>query len=93
MGLVAFSLVIDAFHNVVASTLTIKLGRQLRSDLQDKLNKIPLSYYDKNTTGNTLSIITNECSTIAENFYTSILYLINPMLYLIGLIIGMLIMS
>ena len=42
-----------------------KFARDLRKKIASKINKLPLNYYDKNTTGDILSRVTNDVDNIS----------------------------
>lgn len=46
------------------ATITQKVSKNLRSDISKKINKLPMSYYNNNTTGDLLSRVTNDVDTI-----------------------------
>ena len=65
-----------------------KLTYKLRNDLAQKLNKLPMNYFDKKTNGEILSIITNDIDTLGMNLNQSITQIITSICTVIG-ILGM----
>ena len=51
----AVSTVLNLSQGYIMATITQKVTRGLRSDISKKLNKLPMSYYNKNTKGDLLS--------------------------------------
>ena len=64
-------------------------ARSLRGRISDKINKLPLSYFDKHQAGDTLSRVTNDVDTIAQNLNQSLATLISATTLFIGSIIMM----
>ncbi len=46
-------------------------------EFQKKINRLPLSYFDKNTTGDILSRVTNDVDTIAQSMNQSLATLVS----------------
>ncbi len=65
-----------------------RLSLRLRTDISEKLNRLPLSYFDRHKTGTILSYCTNDLDKMAEALQTGLLKLFTST----GLIIGSLIM-
>ena len=64
------------------------LNLHLRTELSEKLNRLPLSYYDRTKTGATLSHFTNDLDKVSEALQTGVLKLFTS----VGLIIGSVVM-
>ena len=62
--------------------------KDLRNAVQDKIRKLPISYFDKNSYGDVLSRITNDIDTISNALQQSFSQVINSILTL-TLAIGM----
>ncbi len=66
------SLICGYTQSNIMATISHKLGKNLRSDLLKKLNNLPLSYFDKNSYGDTLSNVTNDVDTIGTSLNQSL---------------------
>lgn len=64
------------------------LSFRLRNEISSKLNRLPLSYFDRNKPGTILSRMTNDLDKMSEAFQTGILKLFTTL----GMIIGSLVM-
>ena len=64
-------------------------ARKLRSRISDKINKLPLSYFDKHQSGDTLSRVTNDVDTIAQTMNQSLGSLVSNVTLFLGSIIMM----
>lgn len=56
----------------------------LRNELKSKMNKVPVSYFDKNANGNLMSIATNDIDNIVTNLQQSLTDLISSVVLLVG---------
>lgn len=65
----------------------------LRKDISEKMNRLPLSYFDKHTSGDILSRVTNDIDTIAQSLNQSLSTLISNVVTLVGIFIMMLTIS
>ncbi|MBS5823147.1 MAG: ABC transporter ATP-binding protein [Clostridium argentinense] len=54
--------------------------RDLRNAIQDKIRKLPISYFDSNTYGEVLSRITNDVDTISNAMQQSFIQIVNSIL-------------
>jgi ATP-binding cassette subfamily B multidrug efflux pump len=78
---------------LVMSGVAQKTVRDLRSEVDNKLGKLPLKYYDMHPHGDILSRVTNDVDTIATTLQQSLTQIITSILQIIGYIIMMLIIS
>lgn len=65
----------------------------LREDVFDKLNRLPIKYFDARPYGETLSRVTNDIDTIATTLQQSVIQFITSFVTLIGITIMMLVIS
>jgi ATP-binding cassette subfamily B protein len=77
----------------VLATVAQKAARRLRRELSAKINRVPLSYFDKQSFGNTLSRITNDVDTISQNLNSSISQLVTNVTSVIGILVMMITIS
>ena len=70
-----------------------KLTYKLRKDLSEKINKLPMNYFDKRTNGEVLSVITNDIDTLSMNLNQSITQIITSICTIIGIFVMMLSIS
>lgn len=96
LSLLSLYLISALFSLVQGFTMTgvsQKLTYNLRNDLAKKINKLPMSYFDKKTKGEVLSIVTNDIDTVSQNLNQSITQIITAICTLIGILIMMLSIS
>ncbi|HET8589225.1 MAG TPA: ABC transporter ATP-binding protein [Nakamurella sp.] len=66
---------------------------QLRADVEGKLNRLPLSYFDKQPRGEVLSRVTNDIDNISQSLQQTMSQLLNSLLTVIGVLVMMFIIS
>ncbi len=96
--LILFSIyVISAAFSYIQSFVMVGVGQKftysLRKAISEKINKLPIQYFDKKTHGEVLSYITNDVDTIAQNLNQSITQLITSLTTVIGILIMMITIS
>lgn len=73
----------------ITVTVTQKTSRRLRTDIDRKINRLPLRYFDSNTKGDILSRITNDVDTISQTLAQSAANLLSAIVLFFGVIIRM----
>lgn len=76
-------------QNYIMSNVSMKVTYQLRKDLSEKINKLPLKYFDSKTHGEVLSRITNDVDTVSLTLNQSLTQLITSVTTLVGILIMM----
>ena len=82
-----------ALENFLAASFDNKFAKKLRRELSDKINSVPLSYFNRNSVGDTLSRMTNDIDTIGQTLNEAIGPLTNAIVSFFGAIIMMFITS
>lgn len=77
----------------VMSTVAQRTSYQLRKDVDAKLARLPLRYYDSKTHGEILSRVTNDVDSISNTLQQSITQMITAMIQIAGYIVMMLVTS
>ena len=73
----------------IMAIVTQKTSKRLRRDINSKINKLPLVYFDKTTKGDILSRVTNDVDTISHSLSSSTANLISSMVLFVGVIVMM----
>jgi len=73
----------------ILTTVTQRVANKLRRDISEKMNKIPLKYYDSTSHGDILSRITNDVDIIGQSMNQSIGTLVSAVSLFIGSLIMM----
>lgn len=91
--LLACLYIISAIFTYVEGLSMIKVAngyaKKLRSSISDKINKLPLKFFDHNLSGDILSRVTNDVDTIAQSLNNSLSTLVSSITLFIGSIIMM----
>lgn len=66
-----------------------KIAYQFRKDISEKINRLPLSYFDKRTYGEVLSRVTNDVDTVGQTLNQSLSQIITSLIMIIGITIMM----
>lgn len=81
------------FQEYVMASVSQNVVRKMRDDVSDKINQLPLKYFDSNTVGDILSRVTNDTETISTTLQRGITQIISSIVTVIGIIIIMLTIS
>ena len=87
--LYVISLVFSLLQGFIMNHVSQKCGYELRKKLIEKTQKLPMKYYDNVTTGNVLSIITNDVDNLTQSFNQVSTQFITSIISVIGIIIMM----
>ena len=74
----------------IMNGITQKLGFELRQDINEKLMRLPMDYFDRRTHGEILSYITNDVDTVTQGISQSVTQIITSLATLIGVLYMML---
>ncbi len=91
--LVAFyagSAIMSFTQHFIMATVTQNVTKKLRSDISGKINRLPMWYYNRTTTGDVLSRVTNDVDTISQSLNQSIGNLVSAVSLFVGSLIMML---
>lgn len=75
------------------STITQKLSYKLRKEIVEKINRMPMKYFESKTNGEVLSRITNDVDTFGNGLNQSVTQLISSVTTMIGVLIMMISIS
>ncbi len=81
------------FSGWLMNKLVMKVVYQLRKDIEDKLNRLPINYFDSRQRGDVLSRVTNDVDNIQNALQQAISQMIQSVLTVIGITIMMFIVS
>lgn len=83
------SAIFSFIQGFTMTNVSQKITYKLRNDLAEKINKLPMKYFDTKTHGEVLSIITNDIDTLSMNLNQSITQIITSICTIIGILIMM----
>lgn len=91
VGFYVASWLLTVLQNWIMSTVTQRVSKKMRSDISEKINKLPMWYYNKTSTGDVLSRVTNDVDTIGQSLNQSISNLVHAIVLFLGSLVMMLI--
>lgn len=91
--LYVISCIFNLIQGLTMSTVTQKLCYRLRKEIVEKINRMPMKYFESRTYGEVLSRITNDVDTFGNGLNQSITQLITSVTTMIGVVIMMLTIS
>lgn len=91
--LYVFSSLFNFIQSWIMTGITQKVCYSLRKDISEKINRMPMKYFESRTYGEVLSRITNDIDTLGQGLNQSITQIITSVTTLIGVLIMMLSIS
>lgn len=93
MGIYVLSAGFAMIQGWLMATISQKMSYKMRQDISEKINRLPLAYFESNTVGDVLSRITNDVDTLGQSLNQSITQLITSICTLVGVVVMMLSIS
>jgi ATP-binding cassette subfamily B protein len=93
VALYAISALCTYVMGYIMSSVSQNTVYRMRNDVKDKLDRLPLKYFDQRTYGEILSRVTNDMDNIATTLQQSLTQLITSVITVIGILIMMLTIS
>ncbi|MBR3024958.1 MAG: ABC transporter ATP-binding protein [Oscillospiraceae bacterium] len=93
MCLYGVSYIFSVVQGYTMSTITQRLCYKLRREIMEKINRMPLKYFESRTHGEVLSRVTNDIDTFGNGFNQTVTQLITSVTMMIGVLIMMLTIS
>lgn len=84
LGLYALSSLFNFGQGLMMVQVANRFAEKLRNAISQKINRLPLSYFDKNQSGDILSRITNDVDTVSHTLNNSLSSLISNSVLLVG---------
>lgn len=93
LGLYAISACFSFLQSFIMSGITQKVSYRLRKEISEKMNRLPMKYFDSKTNGEVLSRTTNDVDTLSQNLSQSLTQVITSITTVIGVLIMMISIS
>lgn len=93
LAIYAMSTAFSYLQGWLMSGVSNKMGYQLRKEMNQKIDKLPLSYFDKNSHGDILSRFTNDVDTLVQSLNQSLSTMVSSIVQIIGFLVMMLSIS
>ena len=89
LGLYLISAAFSFIQGFVMSGVSQKVSYNMRKEISEKINRMPLKYFDTKTHGEVLSRVTNDVDSISQNLNQSMTQVITAITTIIGILIMM----
>ena len=93
LGLYVCSAVFSFIQGWIMTGITQKVSYRMRREISEKINRMPMKYFESRTVGEVLSRITNDVDTMGQGLNQSITQMITSVSTMIGVLIMMLSIS
>jgi ATP-binding cassette, subfamily B, multidrug efflux pump len=93
LGLYLLSALFAYIQGWIMSNVAMKVSYGFRRDISEKINRMPLRYFDKTSHGEVLSRVTNDVDTLSQTLNQSLTQIVTSVTTVIGVIIMMLTIS
>ncbi|MCM1087760.1 MAG: ABC transporter ATP-binding protein/permease [Muribaculaceae bacterium] len=93
LGLYLLSALLSLFQGWIMTGVSQKMSFRFRKEISEKINRMPLEYFESRTVGEVLSRITNDVDTLGMSLNQSITTLITSLSTMVGVLIMMLSIS
>jgi ATP-binding cassette subfamily B multidrug efflux pump len=93
IGLYLVSALFNYIQQYQMAGLSQKIVFDMRSDINDKLSRLPLKFFDSRTHGEIMSRVTNDIDTVGTTLQQSLTQLISSICTILGVLIMMLTIS
>ena len=87
------SMIFSYIQNSMMTSIAQKIAYLLRKEFSAKVDKLPLTYFDKTSHGDILSRVTNDIDTVAQSLNQSLSQIISAIMTILGILIMMISIS
>lgn len=84
------SMIFSLIQGILMTSVTQKYTYELRRKVSEKVHKLPMQYFDKQTNGEVLSLVTNDIDTISITLNQSATSFISSLVTVVGILVMML---
>lgn len=81
--------ILSYFQGFIVATVTQRFSKQMRRQISEKINAVPLNYFDSHSQGDTLSRVTNDLDTVSQSLNQSLSSLFPSITLFIGCLVMM----
>ena len=89
VGMYVLSVIFRYIQTWIMTQVTQTVTFRMRKQLSEKINRLPLSYFDKQTYGEVLSRITNDVDTISQTLNQSLSQIVTSTVTVLGILVMM----
>ncbi|MDA3932147.1 MAG: ABC transporter ATP-binding protein [Tenericutes bacterium] len=85
--------IFEVIMMLIGNKVSINIGKKMRNDLREKLEKLPIKYFDEKQTGDVLSVFSNDVDIVTNSIQQSLINIISSTFIVIGILVMMFIIS
>jgi ATP-binding cassette, subfamily B, multidrug efflux pump len=93
LGLYLVSMVLSYISGWIMAGISMKITYRFRQDISQKINRMPLRYFDSTNHGEILSRVTNDVDTVSQTLSQSLSQIITSVVSVVGILVMMLTIS
>ncbi|MCF7923795.1 MAG: ABC transporter ATP-binding protein/permease [Candidatus Izimaplasma sp.] len=93
ISLYALRYVLEVILHLLGNKVSISIGKKMRNDLRTKLEKLPIKYFDEKSTGDVLSVFSNDVDIVTNSIQQSLINVISSVFQVLGILVMMIIIS
>ncbi len=93
LGVYVISSILGFIQSYIVAGVAQKVSYNLRKSIEEKINRLPLSYFDKNSHGDVLSRMTNDVDTVSQSLNQSLSQIITSVTTILGILVMMISIS
>ena len=86
---IGLSFITNVISGLILNTIIQKFSKDLRREISEKINRMPLNYFDTTQIGDILSVITNDVDTLSTSLQNSVSMLVQSAVMLAGVFVAM----
>lgn len=90
IGFYVAGMLLSVAQGAIMATVTERVANRMRGDISAKINRLPMWFYNRTTTGDVLSRVTNDVDTIASSLNMSVSSLVTQVTLMVGSLVMML---
>ncbi len=88
-GFYLIRFILESISALMGNYVSNTIAKKLRTDLRDKLERLPIKFFDEMKTGNILSVFSNDVETVSNSLQQSLITIITGILQVIGVLFMM----
>jgi len=93
LAVYVISSILGFIQSYIVAGVAQKVSYNLRKSIEEKINRLPLSYFDKNSHGDVLSRMTNDVDTVSQSLNQSLSQIITSITTILGILVMMISIS
>ncbi len=93
LGIYLVSATLSGIQGFIMTNISTKVSYTMRKDIEEKISRMPLSYFDRVQSGDVLSRITNDVDTVTQTLNQSLSQIVTSVATLIGAVVMMISIS